>query len=80
MIHKQQLGYNEADIIRGLCEALVRNYLNNVGKGKEMEAKIFFQGGVAANKGMKKAFEDSLGKEIFIPPSLFLFLHCSCNF
>jgi predicted CoA-substrate-specific enzyme activase len=37
MIHKQQLGYNEADIIRGLCEALVRNYMNNVGKGKEME-------------------------------------------
>lgn len=29
MIHKQQLGYNEADIIRGLCDALVRNYLNN---------------------------------------------------
>lgn len=67
MIHKQQLGYNEYDIIRGLCEALVRNYLNNVGKGKEILPKIFFQGGVAANKGMKAAFENALGCEIFIP-------------
>lgn len=67
MIHKQQLGYNESDIIKGLCDALVRNYLNNVGKGKEIQAKIFFQGGVAANMGMKKAFEESLGKEVYVP-------------
>jgi predicted CoA-substrate-specific enzyme activase len=67
MIHKQQLGYNESDIIKGLCDALVRNYLSNVGKGKEIETKIFFQGGVAANKGMKKAFEEALGKEVYVP-------------
>lgn len=67
MIHKQQLGYNESDIIRGLCEALVRNYLNNVGKGKDIEQKVFFQGGVAANRGIKKAFEDSLGFKISVP-------------
>ncbi|KPU46051.1 R-phenyllactate dehydratase activator [Oxobacter pfennigii] len=67
MIHKQQLGYSEEDIINGLCEALVRNYLNNVGKGKEILSPIIFQGGVAANKGMKKAFEQELGQEIYIP-------------
>jgi predicted CoA-substrate-specific enzyme activase len=67
MIHKQQLGYYEADIIGGLCEALVRNYLNNIGKGKEILPKVFFQGGVAANKGIKKAFEDALGFEIIVP-------------
>lgn len=67
MIHKQQLGYNESDIIKGLCDALVRNYLNNVGKGKDIQDKIFFQGGVAANRGMKKAFEESLQKEIYVP-------------
>ena len=67
MIHKQQLGYNEEDIIGGLCEALVRNYLSNVGKGKEIRSKIFFQGGVAANKGIKVAFEKALGTEIYIP-------------
>ncbi|MDD4780520.1 MAG: acyl-CoA dehydratase activase [Tissierellia bacterium] len=67
MIHKQQLGYNDSEIIRGLCDALVRNYLNNICKGKEIVPKVFFQGGVAANKGMKKAFENALGFEVFIP-------------
>ncbi|MDF2677332.1 MAG: 2-hydroxyglutaryl-CoA dehydratase [Bacillota bacterium] len=67
MIHKQQLGYNESEIIKGLCDALVRNYLTNVGKGKEIVQKVFFQGGVAANKGMKAAFENALGFEIVVP-------------
>lgn len=67
MIHKQQVGYREEDIIRGLCEALVRNYLNNIAKGKELKTKIFFQGGVAANVGMKRAFEKELGVELYVP-------------
>lgn len=67
MIHKQQMGYTEEDIINGLCDALVRNYLNNVGKGKEILAPIMFQGGVAANKGMKKAFERQLNLEVSVP-------------
>lgn len=67
MIHKQQLGHSQWDIAKGLCEALVRNYLNNVGKGKEILPPIIFQGGVAANIGIKKAFEEALGEKIFIP-------------
>lgn len=67
MIHKQQLGYNQSDIIKGLCDALVRNYLNNIGKGKDIRPKIFFQGGVAANKGIKSAFENTLGFKVFVP-------------
>jgi len=68
MIHKQQMGYNVEDILAGLCEALVRNYLNNVGKGKEILAPVVFQGGVAANAGMKWAFEKALETEVIIPP------------
>ncbi|SCG82671.1 putative CoA-substrate-specific enzyme activase [Proteiniborus sp. DW1] len=67
MIHKQQLGHNQEDIVRGLCEALVRNYLNNVGKGKEVSDSVVFQGGVAANVGIKKAFEDALNTKIIVP-------------
>lgn len=67
MIHKQQLGHNQEDIINGLCEALVRNYLNNIGKGKEISSPVVFQGGVAANVGIKRAFEQALNTEIFIP-------------
>ncbi|HEX3011612.1 MAG TPA: acyl-CoA dehydratase activase [Syntrophomonadaceae bacterium] len=68
MIHKQQLGYNLDDIIAGLCEALVRNYMNNVGKGKEILAPVLFQGGVAANHGLVQAFNKYLGLQVIIPP------------
>lgn len=68
MIHKQQMGYNLPDILAGLCEALVRNYLNNVGKGKEILEPAVFQGGVAANSGMKRAFEKALGFSVVVPP------------
>ncbi|HZW82577.1 MAG TPA: acyl-CoA dehydratase activase [Candidatus Deferrimicrobium sp.] len=67
MIHKQQLGHNMTDILAGLCEAMVRNYLNNVGKGKDIQAPVVFQGGVAANKGIRKAFEKALGLQVEIP-------------
>ncbi len=67
MIHKQQLGYDVSDIICGLCHAMVRNYLNNVAKGKEIFPDILFQGGVAANVGIKKAFEKELGNELIVP-------------
>jgi predicted CoA-substrate-specific enzyme activase len=67
MIHKQQLGHRTEDIIRGLCEALVRNYLNNVAKGKEILPPVVFQGGVAANVGIREAFQRELGLEIIVP-------------
>ncbi|WP_432407644.1 acyl-CoA dehydratase activase [Wukongibacter sp. M2B1] len=67
MIHKQQLGHNQEDIINGLCEAMARNYINNLGKGKEIKPPIIFQGGVAANVGIKKSFEKLLGSEIIVP-------------
>ncbi|MGI6697276.1 MAG: acyl-CoA dehydratase activase [Clostridia bacterium] len=67
MIHKQQLGHPVESIIAGLCEALVRNYLNNVGKGKDIRPPVVFQGGVAANIGIKAAFERALGFEVAVP-------------
>ncbi len=67
MIHKQQVGVAVEDIIYGLCHALVRNYLNNLAKGKDLKSPIVFQGGVAANAGMKRAFEDALETEVIVP-------------
>jgi len=67
MIHKQQTGHSTENIVNGLCEALVRNYLNNLAKGKEILDPVVFQGGVAANIGIVKAFERALGKKIIIP-------------
>jgi predicted CoA-substrate-specific enzyme activase len=67
MIHKAQMGYEKKDIIKGLCDALVRNYLNNVGKGKEIKPPIVFQGGVSNNEGLVKSFEETLGHKILVP-------------
>ncbi len=68
MIHKQQMGHRVEDILYGLCEAMARNYLNNLGLGKEILPPVVFQGGVAANKGIVRAFEEALKTEILVPP------------
>lgn len=67
MVHKQQMGYAKEDIINGLCEALVRNYLNNLCKGKALVPPFVFQGGVAANSGIKKSFEKILRHPVIVP-------------
>jgi predicted CoA-substrate-specific enzyme activase len=69
MIHKQQMGHLTEDIIYGLCQALVRNYINNVGLGKEILSPIVFQGGVAYNQAIVKAFEEELETKITVPPN-----------
>jgi len=68
MIQKQQSGHEPADLVAGLCRAMVRNYLNNVAKGKEILPVVVFQGGVAANVGIRRALEEELGLEIVVPP------------
>jgi predicted CoA-substrate-specific enzyme activase len=70
MIHLQQEGTPVHDIVAGLCYAMARNFRSNIGKGKEFLKPIIFQGGVAANAGMVKAFEDILElkpDELIIP-------------
>ena len=68
MIHKQQMGHKRADIIKGLCQALARNYLNNIATGKEILPPVVFQGGVALNQGMVTAIEEALGLSMIVPP------------
>lgn len=60
MVHLQQEGTPKADIVAGLCYALARNFVTNLGKGKSFTTPIVFQGGVAANPGVVKAFEEVL--------------------
>jgi predicted CoA-substrate-specific enzyme activase len=68
MIHKQQLGFQTEEIVAGLCDSLVKNYLNDVGRGKDLHPPLVFQGGVAANPGIRKAFEEELGLPLMVPP------------
>jgi predicted CoA-substrate-specific enzyme activase len=69
MIHKQQIGHSLPDILAGLCQALARNFLNNLCLGKDLRPQIAFQGGVAANAGMVRAFEHELGMPVIVPPN-----------
>jgi len=68
MIHKQQMGHPVDDILYGLCQALVRNYLNNLALGKMLRPPVVFQGGVAANAGVVRAFAEALETEVIVPP------------
>src|SRR3990170_7363533 len=68
MIHKQQVGHRVEDILYGLCDALARNFINNLGLGKEILPPVVFQGGVATNQGVVKAFEANLKTEILVAP------------
>lgn len=67
IIHKQQTGAGEDELMAGMCNALAASYMANVAKGKKLENKICFQGGVASNKGMRRAFEELLGCEVIVP-------------
>ena len=67
LIHKQQLGYRREDLIAGLCLALAKNYLTNVARNRKIEPVVLFQGGVAANSGIRWALEKLLKVKLTIP-------------
>ncbi|MCG6926684.1 MAG: acyl-CoA dehydratase activase [Acidobacteria bacterium] len=73
MIHLQQEGVLLADILAGLCQALARNFRSVIGKGKRFTPPILFQGGVARNAAVAKAFEDVLSLK---PGELVVPEHC----
>ena len=61
MIHVQQKGDQPPEILKGLCEAVVRNFKGSIAKGKKVVPKVAMLGGVAMNEGvisaMKMAFD-----------------------
>jgi predicted CoA-substrate-specific enzyme activase len=67
MVHKQQMGHDVDDIIFSLCRTLVRNYLSDVGSGKDIQPPVVFQGGVAFNQGIVRALREELKTEIIVP-------------
>lgn len=66
LVHKIQMGHAKEDIIAGLCQAVVSNYLNNVGKGKHIVSPVVFQGGVSKNEGVVAAFQKELKCDIIV--------------
>jgi len=60
MIHLQQGATPDFEIIAGLCYALIRNLRSNLAKGKRILPPVSFQGGVAANEGVRRALVEVL--------------------
>jgi predicted CoA-substrate-specific enzyme activase len=60
MIHLQQVGTPVQDIVAGLCFAMIRNFKGQVIRGRNLDKPISFQGGVAANKGIRRALLEVL--------------------
>lgn len=68
LVSHQQKGAPKEDLVAGLGYSIVYNYLNRVVGDRKVGERIFFQGGVAFNRGVAAAFERVTGKEITVPP------------
>jgi predicted CoA-substrate-specific enzyme activase len=68
MIHLQQIATPVEDIVAGLCFAVARNFKGSIARGRQIPPPVSFQGGVAANSGMRRAFREVLClDELFVP-------------
>ena len=68
LVHYLNTGSGVPDLTAGLAYSIVQNYLNKVVAGKRIGERIFFQGGVAANRAVVSAFEQVTGKPVTVPP------------
>ena len=59
MIHAQQKGYTTDQILRGLCDAVARNFKSSLVKGRAVVPPVAFIGGVAMNKGVRNALREA---------------------
>ncbi|MBF8257708.1 MAG: CoA-substrate-specific enzyme activase [Actinobacteria bacterium] len=61
MIHAQQKGFSPEEILKGLCEAVARNFKSNINKGKDPVPKVALAGGLFMNQGVIRAIQDTFG-------------------
>src|SRR5579864_5990857 len=76
MIHAQQKGYTTDQILRGLCDAVARNFKSSIVKGREVTPPVAFIGAVSQNAGVRNALRDGfkLNDEQFFVPELHAWL------
>ena len=70
MIHAQQKGYKPPEILKGLCDAVSRNFKSAICKGKDIVPPVAFIGGVAKNAGITEALRrlfDLNEDQLFVP-------------
>jgi predicted CoA-substrate-specific enzyme activase len=58
LIHLQQIGTRDYDMLAGLCYAVVRTFRSSVAKGRKIEKPVALCGGVALNECVRRAVKD----------------------
>jgi predicted CoA-substrate-specific enzyme activase len=58
MIHAQQKGFKPEEVLKGLCEAVARNFKSSILKSKKVYPPVLFIGGVAKNSGVVDAITE----------------------
>ncbi len=76
MIHAQQKGYQPAEVLKGLCEAVARNFKSSIVKSRIIRKPVLFVGGVAANSGVVAAMREvfKLQEAELVVPEFFAWL------
>lgn len=66
-VHKLNSGYRLEDVLMGVCNGLVRNYLAMLYR-KVSPPPYTFQGATSKNVALRFALEQQLGAEVIVPP------------
>jgi len=70
-VHKLNAGYRLEDVLMGVCNGLVRNYLAMLYR-KVSPPPYTFQGATSKNVALRFALEQQLGADVIVPP------HAAC--
>lgn len=61
MIHKSRLGFARGDLFKGLCQAVCRTFLSDLGRGRTIAPPVVAQGGGFLLRPLQAAFREVLG-------------------
>ena len=70
MIHAQQKGFSTEEVLKGLCEAVARNFKSNIVRGKPVRPRVALIGAVSQNRGVVQALLEAFhlgGEQLFVP-------------
>ncbi len=67
VVSKLNKGVDKSDILMGICNGLVGNFLTMLGKGKHLKPPFVFQGATAQNEALVHCFEKELNQKIRVP-------------
>ncbi|MBC7349247.1 MAG: hypothetical protein H5U05_04665 [Candidatus Aminicenantes bacterium] len=68
LLNEASRGEPLSDLVAGLAYSIARNYLEKVVERRPVGQHIVFQGGVASNQAVVRAFSLLLGKEVRVHP------------